>query len=297
MRHYLAIFTTIVIFSTIEVVTKEVAGIDPHLLAVLRFLPSGILLLLIGARNLRRLTWSDAAALAALGFVGITLTFSAYHTSLAVENFQASTAAVVFSINPVFCTLAASVFLGEKLTAPRTAGVLLGVAGVYIVSFGFEPIAFASAKAPALMFAAQVCFAIYIVLTKKYVAKYGPFCANGVIFVAGSLLLLPLVGRWEIPTDTWRLGCLAYLALVSSGLGYALYFYGLNRVSIAAGTSFFYLKPVLAPLLAYYVRHDTLELHFFIGLLIVLASLTLTVFGGRRAGTRRGSSQQLPSPT
>ncbi len=286
MRYYLAIFTTIVLFSTIEVVTKEVAGIDPHLLAVLRFLPSGALLLLIGAQSFRRLTRSDAAALAALGFVGITLTFSAYHTSLAAEDFQASTGAVVFSINPVFCALAASVFLGEKLTALRTAGVLLGVAGVYVVSFGFEAVSFASAKAPALMFAAQVCFALYIVLAKKYVAKYGPFFVNGVIFVAGSLLLLPLVGRWSVPTDARTLGCLAYLAVLASGLAYVLYFYGLNRVSIAAGTSLFYLKPVLAPLLAFYVRRDTLEPHFFIGLLIVFASLTLTVFGGRRAAPR-----------
>ena len=289
MRYYVAIFTTIVFFSTVEVVTKLVGHVDANLLAFLRFFPSGVVILLLDVRQARTLTRRDFLGLAFLGFIGITLTFSAYHGSLAMEGFPASTGAVIFSINPVFCALAASILLKERLTFAGMAGILLGFAGVYVVSFGFRPVAVSSVKAPLMMFAAQICFGIYVVAAKKYVAKYGPFFVNGVIFITGSILFIPLVGDWSVRMDVETVSQLAYLSLLATGAAYVLYFYGLNRVSVAAGTSLFYLKPVLAPLLALQVLEDEslLTLEFLLGVLIIFASLTLTILGGRKAAARK----------
>ena len=56
MRYYLAIFTTIVFFSTIEVVTRHVHNVAPdldsNLVAFIRFFPAGILMLVLGHRRL-----------------------------------------------------------------------------------------------------------------------------------------------------------------------------------------------------------------------------------------------------
>ena len=291
MRYYLAILTTILFFSTVEVVTKclhDVApAFDPNLLAFIRFFPSGVIILVLGFRGWRRASGRDVLGMVALGLIGITLTFSAYHASLAVAGFDAAPAAVIFSINPVFCVVAAAVLLGERLSWKQAIGVLLGVAGVYVVSFGFGPVPFESVRAPALMFGAQICFATYVVGARKYVATYGPFFVNGVIFVAGSLCFLPLIGRWSVPGDVVALSQLAYLSLLATGVAYILYFYGLNRVSVTSGTSFFYLKPVLASLLALQVRREPIGLVFLTGLVVILASLTLTVFGRGRASARR----------
>jgi drug/metabolite transporter (DMT)-like permease len=283
-RHYLAILVTIILFSTVEVVSKHVGEIDPNLLAFLRFFPSGVLLLLIGRRQARSLRALDGVALAALGVIGIGATFTAYHSGLSLEHLPASTGAVIFSVNPVFTALAAAVILRERLNATRLLGVLLGIAGVYVVGFGWSVPAFETARGPLLMFAAQVSFGIYIAAGKKYVRRYGPFFVTGATFIVGSLCFLPLIAAWPSSIDRATLGWLAYLALGTTGLGYLLYFYGLNRVPTAAGTSIFYLKPVLASVLAVVALDETLRLHFYVGLAIILGSLTLTLFARRERG-------------
>ncbi|MFW6158995.1 MAG: DMT family transporter [Planctomycetota bacterium] len=287
MRYYAAIVITIMLYSTVEVVSKFVTHVDPNLLAFLRFFPAGVIILAIGRKQFRRVSVRDAAGLAALGLIGVTFTFAAYHEGLTLEHLKASTAATIFSVNPVFTSLAAVFLLGERLTGRRLAGVLLGVAGIYVVGFGFEPVRFATAKGPLLMAAAQVTFGIYVAGGKKYVACYGPFFVNGVIFVVGSIFFLPMISEWSVagmsaPTVLW----VVYLSLFATGLAYVLYLYGLNEVPTAAGTSIFYLKPVLASILAVLALGETLRLHFFLGLAVIFGSLTLTL--------RRGGAQPTP---
>ncbi|MFO7897922.1 MAG: DMT family transporter [Planctomycetota bacterium] len=281
MRYYLAIVITIVLYSTVEVVSKFVTHVDPNLLAFLRFFPAGLIILAIGRKQFGRVSLRDLAGLAVLGLVGVTFTFAAYHKGLTLEHLKASTAATIFSVNPVFTSLAAVFLLSEPLTRRRLAGVLLGVAGIYVVGFGFEPIRFATAKGPLLMAAAQVTFGIYVAGGKKYVARYGPFFVNGIIFVVGSIFFVPMIGDWSLarmsaPTLLWVI----YLSLFATGLAYVLYLYGLNKVPTAAGTSIFYLKPVLASILAVAALGETLRLHFFVGLVIIFLSLTLTLWRG-----------------
>jgi drug/metabolite transporter (DMT)-like permease len=295
MRHYLAIVVTIVLYSTVEVVTKFVTHVDPHLLAFLRFFPSGLVILLIGRRHFRHVTLRDLAALALLGLVGVTFTFAAYHTGLTLEHLKASTAATIFSVNPVFTSLAAVVLLGERMTPRMLGGVVLGVVGIYIVGFGFGPVPFETARGPLLMAAAQVTFGVYIAAGKKYVARYGPFFVNGVVFVTGSLLFLPMIGNWAAgmgspATLLW----VAYLSVMATGVAYVLYFYGLSGVPTAAGTSIFYLKPILASGLAVVVLNETLGPHFFVGLAVVFVSLTLTL---RRRGRVRSTAGGGGGPT
>jgi drug/metabolite transporter (DMT)-like permease len=283
LRYYFAIFVTIVLFSTVEVVSRYIrSDVDPNFLALVRFLVPGVMMLCMGFREFARVKLLDFLVLCLLGFVGVTVTFAAFHKSLAMDDFQASTGAVIFSINPVFCAVAASLLLKERMSGLRIVGVVLGVVGVYVVSFGFEAISFKTLAAPALMFGSQVTFAIYVTAAKRYVSIYGPLFVNGVIFVVGALLFIPIIKTTTVsdPATTWL--WIAYLALFTTGLAYLLYFYGLNKVPIAAGTSLFYLKPVIAPLLAVLALGETLQRHFYIGLAVIFVALTLTIFGGRR---------------
>ncbi len=278
MRHYLAIVVTIILWSTVEVVAKFITHVDPNLLAFLRFFPTGIILLAIGRGQFRRLSFPDLLGLTVLGLIGVTFTFAAFHQGLVLEHLQASTAATIFSVNPVFTSLAAVFLLSEPLTGRRLIGVLLGIAGIYVVGFGFGPIPFDTARGPLLMGAAQVTFGIYVAGGKKYVARYGPFFVNGLAFVIGSVFFLPMIGDWSgAVASAGTIAWIGYLALLTTGAGYVLYLYGLNKVPTAAGTSIFYLKPVIASILAVFALGDVLGVNFFIGLAIIFFSLTLTL--------------------
>jgi drug/metabolite transporter (DMT)-like permease len=274
-KAYAAIVTTITLFSTIEVVTKHIAAdVDMLFLAFIRFFAAGVVLLAVGGGNLGALSRRDTVRMLGIAVIGVPLAFGTFHLSLRTLN--ASTGAVIFSLNPVFSSLAAVFILGEHLSVKSILGLLLGFAGGYLVSFGFDTITMAEALGPLLMFISAVAFGIYITAAKHYTARYGPLTVMGFMFTTGSLLLLPFVKSTItgalFPTIAW----IAYLTLLATGAAYVLYFYGLNHLSIAAGTSVFYLKPIIASLLAWATLGEELSAHFFAGLAVILGALSLT---------------------
>ncbi|MBD3317360.1 MAG: EamA family transporter [Chitinivibrionales bacterium] len=275
IKSYGAILITIGLFSTIEVVTKHIAGnVDIWFLAFIRFFAAGLCLLYIGRQNLGNIRQRDFLSMLAIAIIGVPLAFGAFHLSLRTIN--ASTGAVIFSLNPVFSTIAAIFLVGERLSVRGIVGLILGFGGVYLVSFGPETVKMSEAVGPLLMFVSAVAFGTYITAAKRYVALYGPFTVMGLLFTTGSPLFLPFIDGTIygglFPTALW----IAYLTFAATGLAYVLYFYGLSRLSITAGTSVFYLKPVIASLLARVILDEKLPPHFLVGLAIILGSLSLT---------------------
>jgi drug/metabolite transporter (DMT)-like permease len=170
MRYYGAIFTTIVFFSTIEVVVKLIGpGVDPIFLAFIRFFAAGMILTALDLKKVSLIRREDIPGIILLALIGVSAGFAAFHTSL--KNMNASTGAVIFSMNPIFSSVAALYFLKEKLTLKRLFGTIIGFAGVYLLSFGLTVPDFASAKGPLLMLFSSITFSIYIAGTKLYVKK------------------------------------------------------------------------------------------------------------------------------
>ncbi len=284
MKYYAAILTTIVFFSTIEVVTKLVVKeIDVFLLAFLRFHPAGLILLLLGVRKLRTVSRSDLIRLGLLGIIGVPVAFGAFHLSL--KHIDASTGAVIFSLNPIFSSFTAAIVLGEPLNRRIFGGLLLGLGGVYLVSFGLNPVGDTGLFGPSLMFVSAVAFGVYISLSKPLVKKYGPIPVTGFMFTFGSLLFLPFVSDFHVLNPSRTLLGVGYLTLFATGLAYVLYFYGLRKLPIAGGASMFYLKPVLATALAAVVLKEQVAGTFLAGLAAVLGALGLIISGRTKPRT------------
>lgn len=281
MRYYLSVLITIILFSSIEVFSKVLHGsIDVMLLAFFRFFISGIVLLLIDFKKLKTISLKDYKIIFIIGVLGVTGTFTFFHKSLTY--IDASVGAVIFSINPLFCSIFAIFFHKEHIKGYTIAGLLIGLIGVYIVSFGFNYPELNNIKGPIYMLMASILFSLYIVWSKKYVKKYGAFAVTGKAFFTGSIFMIPLVSNWSIPTETTQLSALFYLIFFTTALAYILYFYGLKHLSVAVGTSFFYLKPVFAPILAVIILKESLSLTFYLGVATILASLSLTIISSKK---------------
>lgn len=282
MRYYLSVLTTIILFSSIEVFSKTLHGsIDTMFLAFLRFCVSGIVLILIDLKRLKEISFRDYKTFFIVGILGVTGTFTFFHKSL--NYLDASIGAVIFSINPVFCSLLAHFIHKEKINRLTIFSLIFGLIGVYIVSFGFILPHLNGLRGPLYMLAASILFSLYIVWSKKYVIKYGAFIVTGKSFLIGALFMIPLIHSWTIPMETGKLGSLIYLIFFTTALAYILYFYGLKHLSVAVGTSFFYLKPVFAPILAVIILQEKLAISFYIGVSIVLISLSLTIFSDNKS--------------
>ncbi len=290
---YLLVLGAIVLFSTIEVVAKYLqsgegaAGqVGAGQVATLRFLLGAafIFVLLLGQRQgkfVAAAVRKDGTPIAMLGAVGVFLTFFLLHEG--IETTSASTAAVIFSMNPVFTVLIASLVLRERLGALGWLGVSLGLLGAFtaITGFRFSGI-FARGDFPGsiLVLASAATWSVYTVYGKRYSERYGSLVLSFLTMAVGSTLLAVLLtvqGGWREMAGynprAWA--WLVYLGVVTVGLGYILYFEGMRRVPASRGASLFYLKPVLALIIAHFTLGEPVTYAMLLASVMVASGILL----------------------
>jgi len=155
-------------------------------------------------------------------------------TALGLAWLRASETVIVAYTLPVWTVLLARPVLGERLTAARGLGLLLGLAGVSLLVFS-EPPATAWSKLPGVVFTlmAAMLFALGAVLAKRAPLNMPPFAA---VCWQSGLGALPLVAGMLIEQPDLRtIDAFGGLALVSSGtlangLGYITWFSALRRL-------------------------------------------------------------------
>jgi drug/metabolite transporter (DMT)-like permease len=295
-RGYLLVLGAIVLFSTIEVVAKYLqsgAGaasqVGPQQVATLRFLLGAafILVLLLGRRQGKFIAGAvrvDGLPIALLGAVGVFLTFFLLHEG--IESTSASTAAVIFSMNPVFTVLIASLVLRERLGVAGWLGVGLGLVGAFVAVTGFHFSGLFSREdflGGVLVLVSAATWSIYTVYGKRYSERHGSLVLSFLTMAAGSLLLAVLLtveGGWAEMADynlrAWA--WLLYLGVVTVGIGYILYFEGMRRVPASRGASLFYLKPVLALLFAHFALGEPISYTLLLASLMVASGILLVTF-------------------
>lgn len=300
---YLYVAGAIVLFSTIEVVSKYLqsgstggVAVGSAQVATLRFLiGAASILLLVPLRGQQRpvivAARESGLSLTILGAVGVFVTFFLFHEG--VDRTSASAAAVIFSMNPVFTALVAAVALRERLGMAGWLGVLTGLLGVFaaVTDFDFHGIFSRGDFLGGMMvLGSALSWSVYTVYGKKYSQRYGSLAVSFLTMATGALLLAALVtlkGGWgEMasygPRAWWWL---LYLGAVTVGLGYFLYFEGMRRVPASRGASLFYLKPVLAILFAHVLLGERITYGLLAASLLVACGILLVTLPRARGGT------------
>ena len=210
----------------------------PVLFAALRYDLAGLVMLAYAAYATDR--WRPRTGSQwTLVAVGGALVIAGYHAFLFVgeQGTTSAAAAIVVSLSPVLTTGFARVFLpDERLTAVGVLGLLVGLAGVVVLSEP-EP---ADPLDPrtvslSLVFLAAVSFALGSVLTRRIDASlpvetmqaWSMLVGAALMHLTSAGLAEPASGvRWT-PEAVLSLG---YLVLAASALGFLVYFDLLDRL-------------------------------------------------------------------
>jgi drug/metabolite transporter (DMT)-like permease len=278
---YIALIITLILFSTIEVAVKLLgAVIDPIWLAALRFLIAGIIMLPFCRIDMRKLSSSEIFTLIFCAVVGIAGCFIPYHKG--VPLMPASSSALIFCLNPAFAVICADILLKEKISLPIIIGIILGVFGVYISTHGFTLPDFSQGLPSFLLLISAITFGIYTAASKKLITKYSSISVTAIVFTLGGLFMLPFARDFSVPADMRSLWIIAYLILGTTAVGYFCFFYALKRVSVAAGTSIFFLKPVFAAFFSFLLLQESFTITYFLGMAVSLISLFVILYADRK---------------
>jgi drug/metabolite transporter (DMT)-like permease len=187
---------------------------------------------------------------------------------------------------PVFTTLGAALFLGERLRARRIGAVLVAFGGAMIILRpGFQEI---SAGALAQLTAAPL-FAVSFLIAKKLTeTETSPsIVAHMAIFV--TLALLPgAIVEWRTPT--WEeLGWL-FLTAVFATLMHLAMTQAFRCAEISVVQPFTFLQLVWATLLGYYVFAERPEVWIWIGGAVIVGSASYIAH--REAMVRRSRRER-----
>ena len=279
----LSLLGGVALFSTVEIASKMIGErVDPLTLNFIRFFVTGLLLTGMALPSLRNsehpLTMRDYAVFLLNGLVGVTLALSLFHSAIVALD-KAASAAVIFCINPVFVMIVARYINDEPWRTSRWVGTALGACGV--LCFAFESGAFAwnSLGGLFLMVLSAFFFALSLCVSRRVVPRYGATALMGFSSLAGSLILLPLV---LLQTHSQGIGGLvdafwpvSYVTLFGTCMAYLFYYYGLSKTSAQRGAVIFFLKPVLASVLALIILGESINIYMLAGMVLILSAMAL----------------------
>ncbi len=182
----------------------------------------------------------------------------------AIVNTTASQAGVITSILPLLVSVAAAIFLKEKMTRRVWGGLVAAFIGAVWLTLANAPNE--SALNPILgnfyEFLAMLCAAGQTIIIKRLSARYSPFFLTAVHAFAGALFFLPLLflPSTNLPQhfDWWASLAVVYLGAVITMGAYGLYNYALKFVPASRAAACVNLIPIFSVILGWSLLGETL---------------------------------------
>jgi drug/metabolite transporter (DMT)-like permease len=293
-RHRFAItllFITPAFWSVNYLVARSAPGvIEPHLLALLRWLIAGLILAAVGWRELVvhrahiRAEWLRYLVLGALGmWICGAWVYIGGRTTSAVN------IALIYTLSPVFIVLFSALWLKEAFNSRQAVGVALALAGVLHVILAGQWTALASVQfvpGDAWIFAASIAWSAYALLLRRWTSPISAGARLAVISLSGVLVLLPFT-IWEVwgiselahnsaPALTQKGMLLVLAAAIFPGcLAYWAYAVIQRELGAARASMVQYLGPLYAAGMGWAVLGESLKMHHALGLVLVLSGIYL----------------------
>jgi probable blue pigment (indigoidine) exporter len=269
---YVSALTPIIFGTTFLLTTEFLPPGRPLLAGLMRSLPTG-LVLIIGSPIPNRRWLARLFVLSVLYASGLfPLLF------IAAYRLPGGVAAVINSLSPLLVVVISVPLLGTRIRAIQVAAGIFGAAGVALLVLQSD--ARLDLVGLIAMAGAMAMFSVATVLTKRWGHPEGmsSIGVTGWMFLLAGLTLLPITLLVEGLPDhltAHNIGGLIYLVLISGIFAYALWFWGLQRLSASAVTFLTLLNPVTAALLGWIVLDQRLNAWQLLGAFIILVSVVL----------------------
>jgi len=218
--------------------------------------------------------------IALVGLVNSALPFVLF--SIAALALNAGLSAIFNATAPLWGAVVAWLWLGDRLTASRVAGLALGFVGVVALAWdkaSFKPgeHGVSAALAIAACLGATLCYGFGANYTKKHLTGVPPLAvAAGSQAAAAAVLAVP--AWWLAPpampgATAWA--SLLALAVVCTGVAYLLYFRLIAHLGAPRAITVTYLIPLFAVVWGALFLGEALTLSMAVGGAIVLAGTAL----------------------
>ena len=282
MTGHLAAVLTAVLWGTTFISTKILlVDFNPVEILFIRFIMGYAALSLVAGKRIPFTGWREELPFIAAGISGITLYY--LFENMALTYTMASNVGVVVSAAPLFTAILIHlVYKEEKFRPVFLAGVVVSMAGIFLISFNGSRLEL-NPIGDLLSVAAAVLWAFYSVFSKK-ISGYGysTVVMTRRIFFYGILFMIPAlpffgckleVGRFANPVYIFNL---IFLGMGASALCFVTWNYAVRVLGAVKTSVYIYMVPVITVVTSMIVLHEKITPLAAIGTICTLAGLILS---------------------
>ena len=286
---YLAVFIGVLGHASTEFFAV-LSGVSGPELSVWRFLLGGaglvlLSLLMPGTRDLVAPFRTHGWKLLFLSLLGVTIGYLVFHWSLDFASVP-QVATLVTTI-PIFVAISNLLINKAPITRGKIASGLCAVAGIaLLITDGYVASLAGSGESLLGIFLATACaaaVAAYSVLVRPIITIYGALRITAITMMLGGIGLWLVVGLffgvWAAPSrlsglEAPALAALLVIAFWNTTITQFLWIGGLAAVpDITRGSYLFFLKPVIAALLAVLVLGQDLSATQILAIIVITGSV------------------------
>lgn len=288
---FYALTATMLIWGFTPVATRFLAmDLPPGDVLVIRYsfcaLAFAGLLTVIGGWRCRLADLPRFLACAITGVAGYNIT-----VTYGFQSTPASLGGLMLGTEPAVIAVLAAILLGEALTLPVIAGLVLASLGTIVLLAGDlalpESVGSAGMAGPLLVLISAIAWSFYVVLIKPLLIKYGPVHASALASMIGSPMILGFA-RPETLTTAAGLSAsqwivVGFLAVFGTVVSLFLWNYGNRHVSSASAAAFIYSVPLVAVVTAVLFLGEQLTMPIVLGGMLILAGVAIAQFSPQPA--------------
>ena len=266
---HLALFAANLIYGINYTVAKEVMPdyIEPLGFILVRVTGSVVLFWLCYALfYYEKVKKGDLLKLAVCGLFGVAI-----NQMLFFEGLNLTTpinAAVIMVSNPILVLLFGIFLATERFSTKKGIGVALGALGAIVLITNGGQLSMNNEYfwGNIMVFINASSYAVYLVLVKPLMQKYKPITVISWVFLFGILFVIPF-GWSDFQAIQWTtmpsgiLWRVAFVVIGTTYLAYLFNIYGLKTLNASTVSTYIYLQPVLASIVAIMASSDNLDIN------------------------------------
>ncbi len=195
---------------------------------------------------------------------GIALNMLAFFKGLSLTS--PISASVIMVTSPIIVLSFSTIFLNEKATKKKLAGIFIGMAGAALLILYGQTFHLGDSEVLGnfLVMVNATSYALYLILIKNLSKKYHPLTFAKWLYLFGFILVIPF-GLQEFKEVNWSnipqnaLYSIVFIIVFTTFLTYLFNLLAIRKLKPTTLSIFIYLQPVIASAYALIVGSDSLN--------------------------------------
>lgn len=205
-----------------------------------------------------------------------------YFLSVGLNHTSATNGGLILGAVPIATSIAAAIFLGDKLTVGRVCGLLLGFSGVATIILASSQGAFTISFGDFYLCLAVLTQALSFVMIKKVSATVDTAYITVLSQIIGAFMLLSIsfyiepAGLSTLKGGTSTVWLIfAGSAIISTALGHLLYNYAIQQLGAGKSAIFLNLSPFFAIIGASLFLGEKIVTTHWVGFILIVSGVLL----------------------